>query len=460
MCSKLKTYRVGDIINVTDYVANGSFASLKKNVTYLDYPDYAVLIRLVDYNNNWNGNFIYVDKNSYDFLKKSTVSPNDVIISNVGANFGTVFKAPELNQPMTLGPNTVLLKPDPNFIDQGYLYYSFYSPLGQQKIGNIVSGSAQPKFNKTDFRNLTIELPPLKIQKAIAYVLSTLEDKIELNKKINQTLESIAQAMFKSWFVDFDPIHAKANAKSVDEYDAIAKDLGISRKILNLFPSEFEESELGVIPKGWKINSLSNFITVIKGKSYKSSELQPSSTALVTLKSFLRGGGYRLDGLKQYDGKYKSEQEVKPGELIIAYTDVTQNADVIGKPAIVIEDKNIETLVASLDVGIVRIIKEHFSIGYLFFYFKTELFQNYILGYTSGTTVLHLSKNWIEKHSILTPPKNIIERFDKFCRNVFEQVNENIQETNTLDDIKTLLLPKLLSGEIDVSNLNLEPEDD
>ena len=113
-----------------------------------------------------------------------------------------------------------------------------------------------------------------------------------------------------------------------------------------------------------------------------------------------------------------------------------------------------------MDVGIVRIIKEHFSIGYLFFYFKTELFQNYILGYTSGTTVLHLSKNWIEKHSILTPPKNIIERFDKFCRNVFEQVNENIQETNTLDDIKTLLLPKLLSGEIDVSNLNLEPEDD
>ncbi|HAT8742788.1 TPA: restriction endonuclease subunit S [Legionella pneumophila] len=343
--------------------------------------------------------------------------------------------------------------------EEGILDYIQYY-FSQLSLSPYITGAAQPKLSKKNLEIIEVNLPEKKTRTKINYILNSITKKIELNKKINQTLESIAQAMFKSWFVDFDPVHAKANEKSVDDYDAIAKELGISREILDLFPSEFEETELGLIPKGWKINCLSNFITVIKGKSYKSSELQPSSTALVTLKSFLRGGGYRLDGLKQYNGKYNSEQEVKPGELIIAYTDVTQNADVIGKPAIVIEDKNIETLIASLDVGIVRIIKGHFSIGYLFYYFKTELFQNYILGYTSGTTVLHLSKNWIENHSILTPPLNIIERFDKFCRNVFEQLNENIQETNTLDDIKTLLLPKLLSGEIDVSNLNLEPEND
>lgn len=371
---------------------------------------------------------------------------------------GTVGELAQLARPMAFNQSCYGLDAKKEYLTNDFLYYLLKSKVNNLK--NISHGSVFDTITRDTFKKIEVSLPPINDQNKITHVLSVLDDKIELNKKINQTLEFIAQTIFKSWFVDFDPVHAKANAQSEDEYDAIAKELGISREILDLFPNEFEESELGLIPKGWEFNNLSNFITVIKGKSYKSSELQPSSTALVTLKSFLRGGGYRLDGLKQYGGKYKSEQEVKPGELIIAYTDVTQNADVIGKPAIVIEDKNIKTLVASLDVGIVRVIKEHFSIGYLFYYFKTELFQNYILGYTSGTTVLHLSKNWIVNHSILTPPQNIIEKFDNFCRNVFKKVNENIQETNTLEDIKTLLLPKLLSGEIDVSNLNLEPEND
>ena len=119
---------------------------------------------------------------------------------------------------------------------------------------------------------------------------------------MNQTLEEMAQALFKSWFVDFDPVHAKANASSNADYDQIAKELGISREVLDLFPDEFEESELGMIPKGWDIANLANHIEVIKGKSYKSSELQESRTSLVTLKSFLRGGGYRTDGIKPYTG--------------------------------------------------------------------------------------------------------------------------------------------------------------
>jgi type I restriction enzyme S subunit len=162
--SEWREVRVGDKIKVTDYVANGSFATLKKNVKYLNEENYAILLRLVDFHNKWKGNFVYVDKNSYEFLKKTKVYPNDIIISNVGVNVGTVFKAPNLNKPMTLGPNSILLKCSNEIINK-YIYYYFISRIGQNKIFSIVTGSAQPKFNKTDFRNLRIKLPPLPIQK-------------------------------------------------------------------------------------------------------------------------------------------------------------------------------------------------------------------------------------------------------------------------------------------------------
>ena len=98
---------------VTDYVANGSFASLAENVTYKHTPDYAILIRLTDFNNDFKGPFVFVDKHSYDFLKKSKLEGGEIIISNVGAYTGTVFRAPVLDRPTTLGPNAVML----NFLE-------------------------------------------------------------------------------------------------------------------------------------------------------------------------------------------------------------------------------------------------------------------------------------------------------------------------------------------------------
>jgi len=459
MKSEWKTVTVKDVLYTTDYVANGSFAALKNNVTYLEAKDYAVLIRLVDFNNNWNGPFVYVNKDSYNFLKKSYVEHKDVIISNVGANVGTVFQAPNLNMPMTLGPNSVLIKPDNEDVDRDYIYYFFTSSVGQGKLFAIVSGSAQPKFNKTGLRNIKLPLPPLPIQKKIAHILSTLDDKIELNRKMNKTLEAMAQALFKSWFVDFDPVHAKAQAKSEQELEVAASKLDISKEILDLFPSEFEESEMGMIPLGWAYDTLSNHILVTKGKSYKSSELQESRTALVTLKSFLRGGGYRTDGVKPYTGKYKDEQVIQPGELIMAYTDVTQDADVIGKPAIVLPDEAIDILVASLDVGIVRTKTQKINIMFLYHLFKTKRFQGYILGHTSGTTVLHLAKGWLDGYNILLPSQEIMNRYNKLVSSLFNKLRLNIEEIRSLQKTRDTLLPKLLSGELDVSNINIGRDD-
>lgn len=163
---------MNEIINiVTDFVANGSFKSLNQNVTYVNKPDYARLIRLVDYNNNFSEHSaVYVTKSSYDFLQKSKLTGGEIIISNVGANLGTVFKCPKLSIPMTLGPNAIMVK---SKINDNYLYYYFCSEPGQKNILSLVSGSAMPKFNKTDFKKLTIPVVDEQTQQHIVNTISS-----------------------------------------------------------------------------------------------------------------------------------------------------------------------------------------------------------------------------------------------------------------------------------------------
>lgn len=170
---------------VTDYVANGSFKSLAENVNYEDHEDSTVLIRLVDYNNDFQGNFVYVNNHAYDFLAKSKLFGGEIIISNVGANVGTVFRCPFLNKKMTLGPNSIVVKFKGS---DDFYYYWLKSPAGQHMLHSIVTGSAQPKFNKTNFRDMLVPVPPQKEQEKIASVLSSLDAKIEENKKINKNL--------------------------------------------------------------------------------------------------------------------------------------------------------------------------------------------------------------------------------------------------------------------------------
>lgn len=185
------------LVDVTDYVANGSFSSLKENVQTSSEPDFATMVRLVDYNNGWSGPFSYVDESSYHFLRKTKLEPGDVIISNVGANAGTVFQAPDLSSPLTLGPNSVLCRPrDKEKLNHAFLYYFLKSPIGQTLLSGIISGSAQPKFNKTDLRKLPLPVPPIDDQRATAEVLGALDDKIAANTKLAQAAKELARAEF------------------------------------------------------------------------------------------------------------------------------------------------------------------------------------------------------------------------------------------------------------------------
>jgi len=416
---------------VTDYVANGSFASLKENVTYFEDPNYAVLIRLTDYNRGFDGQFVYIDEHAYNFLSKTQLFGGEIIISNVGANVGTVFKVPYLRKKMNLGPNSIMVKTKGN--DDFYFYW-FSSPNGQESIKSILSGSAQPKFNKTSFRNLELPIPPYKEQKVIAHILSTLDDKIEVNNQINKTLENIAQVIFKQWFVDFEFPNEDGEPYKSSGGEMIA-------------------SELGMIPKGWEVISLDKIVDVKSGYSYKGTDLSESNNAMVTIKNFDRNGGYKKDGLKEIiiSDRVKKHHYIEINDVVVAHTDLTQGAEIIGNPVMVLSKGKYEKLIMSMDV--VKVISKDNDIDNAFIYclLKTDNFKQYALGYVNGTTVLHLSKKAIPQYKLPFPTDiKICKELSAILKTIMMKISLSDNENDNLNLTRDILLPKLMSGEIRV----------
>jgi len=321
-----------------------------------------------------------------------------------------------------------------------YLYYWMCHASNKGHLEQHFTGTTIKHLTGKAIAALEVPCPPLEVQVAMADVLKTLDDRITLLRETNTTLEAIAQALFKSWFVDFDPVHAKMQGRAPE---------GMDEATAALFPDSFGESELGAVPKGWSISSVADVAEIIKGKSYSSKDLVDQyTTALVTLKSFERGGGFRMDGFKPYSGAFKPSQVVTSGDLIVAYTDVTQAAELIGKPAIVVGIEEHDTLVASLDVGIVRPDFSKCGRQFLYGLFKTDLFQSHTLSHTSGTTVLHLAKDGVGSYRFTLPSASLINVFEQIATKLTERKQTNSDQVRTLASLRDELLPRLISGKL------------
>lgn len=321
-----------------------------------------------------------------------------------------------------------------------FKYYAL-SALGLEGMN---ADSAVPGLNREAAHARELRVPDEPEQRAIVGVLGALDDKIELNRRMSETLEEMARALFRSWFVDFDPVRAKAEGRPT----GLPPDLDV------LFPSSFEESELGEIPAGWQVRRLGDLAETVRGRSYRSSELTESDTALVTRKSFARGGGYRPDGLKPYVGEYKIEQIIEPGELVIACTDVTQSADVVGRPAVVPADRRFATLVASLDTLILRPLGSALNlIPFLYHLMSTPSFIQYTYARTSGTTVLHLSREEVPAFEFPAPPPDLMHVFATLITPAYNRMLDSSTESSMLVAQRDALLPRLLSGKVRVGRV-------
>jgi len=368
--------------------------------------------RWIDYSNN------YISESEAKKLRAKIHTPLVTTFAKIG--IALTFNRRRLLRKKTIVDNNLASAvPNTSIIDPIFFYYL----LSTIDFNKISSGTALPYLNFSDIERIPVDIPPIPTQRRIAEILSSLDDKIELNRQTNATLEAIAQAIFKEWFVDFN------------------------------FPGatgEMVESEFGMIPKGWRVGKLGEVCKLSKGVSYKSSELQPSDSALVTLKSINRGGGFNNDGFKEYLGNFKTSQCLVKGDLIFAQTDITQNADVIGSPAIVENPFDYENLVASLDIVKCEPTNEIPSSGTLYYFLQRQEFKDYCLSQTNGSTVLHLRSSEIPNYSMIIPNSSILREFDSIITSIRQIILENNQQNHILRKTCDELLPKLMSGEIEV----------
>lgn len=384
--------------------------------------------------------FEFIPTENYDtWMRRGLPSPGDVVMTTEGP-LGEIAQLD--GRKYALGQRIVTLRGKKDVLDNNFLKFMMQSEFIQQQLLARATGTTVLGIKQRELRQVEMLLPPLDEQRAIAHILGSLDDKIEANRRLNETLEATARAIFKSWFVDFDPVHTKARGEHPPGMDAATA---------ALFPDSFKESALGPIPRGWGVVSIGDHVKAVKGLSYKGDFLADSAddgVPLHNLNSISSKGGYQYSGIKFYAGDYKPRHEVRPGDLIVANTDLTLDLLVIASPAIippVFGDKGI----ISHHVYKVE-IKRGSPLTRLFLYYRIMMrpFRDLLQGYTNGTTVNMLPSDAFERPLFVIPPAELMQRFDALVEPMLDQIEHIYLESRTLAETRDALLPRLVSGEI------------
>jgi type I restriction enzyme S subunit len=309
-----------------------------------------------------------------------------------------------------------------------FYLYNFIKSLDLSKLN---TGTGVPSMTFDSYYNLDIILPELEVQQKIASVLSALDSKIELNNRINAELEAMAKTLYDYWFVQFD--FPDKNGKPF-------KTSG-GKMVWN---GELKRE----IPEGWAVKLLGSEIEIQRGISYTSKEINGDGIPMISLNSFNLNGTYKPDGIKKYSGKYTDKNITKPGDLLIAATDVTRNADIIGR-AILVPDYYSEDLVFSMDIA--KIISKNIPSSFLMMLFNSNHYHNYIKWYASGTIVLHLNLDGTKRYNIEMPTKELLQKYNALYQPIAERIYKTAIENQKLTELRDWLLPMLMNGQVRVN---------
>lgn len=313
-------------------------------------------------------------------------------------------------------------------LDNAYLLYTCLSSIVQDELQSRIRGSTVPRVLKTDILGLQIPLPSLEEQKAIAHILGTLDAKIELNRKTNETLGAMARALFQSWFVDFDPVRAKAEGRDPE----------LPQHLADLFPDSFEDSELGEIPRGWTAGWLSE-VSTLNPKSW-TSKSRTESIHYVDLANTKWG---RIDAVATYsnaDAPSRAQRILRPGDTIIGTVRPGN-----GSYALVTS----EGLTGSTGFAVLRPKAEHYT---ALVYLAATSQQNIdrLSHLANGGAYPAVRPDVVSATTLPIADERIVQSFSAIAGPVLAKIAANEAESSTLATLRDTLLPKLISGELRV----------
>ncbi|MBT8609547.1 restriction endonuclease subunit S [Polynucleobacter paneuropaeus] len=364
--------------------------------------------------------------------KRSKVDKWDLLLTMIGT-VGEVCVVLDESPDFAI-KNVGLLKTS-NELKSKWLYYYLRSSEGKQALNERQKGTTQAYLALGEIRNLPI---PIYKDSSLTYkavkILDSLDKKIDLLNEINQTLESIAQAIFKSWFADFDPVHAKQQGVECT---------GIDKATADLFPNSFVESELGLIPKDWEVKSLDEIATYLNGLALQKFPPKNNEWLPVIKIAQLRKGD--ADGADKAGAYIKSEYIIKDGDVLFSWSGTLEVEIWCGG-------------LGALNQHLFKVSSKNYSKWFYYYWTKyhLEAFRQIAAG--KATTMGHIQRAHLKEAKVLIPPDNLLDAMNHIFSPLVSKIISNAVEAKTLGLTRDTLLPRLISGKLDLSNIEEELE--
>lgn len=405
-------------------ISIGPFGSRMKSDCYVDSGVPVIRGNNISGGKYPEGDFVFITEAKASKLKSSQVSGGDLVFPHRGA-IGRVALIPE-NGRMILSSSLMKVTPSKEHCYPAFLLYFFRSRKGIQELLKNASTVGTPGIGQplTSLKQVQLDLPPLEEQKAIAHILGTFDDKIELNRRSNETLEGIAKALFRSWFVDFNPVRAKAEGRPT----------GLPDEISELFPDSFENSELGEIPSSWKVSNIAGIANVEMGQSPSGESCSMDPVGLPLLNGPTEFGGFCPTPV-QYTSDPK--RYCQSGDLLFCVRGSTtgrmnwsDQSYAIGRGLAAITCSGMDHILMA------RILIE-------------DSLPN-LLAKATGSTFPSVSRKDIESISVFIPTPSVRHLYKEICSSAYQRMALCFKEVSTLIQIRDVLLPRLISGELRV----------
>ena len=357
-----------------------------------------------------------------DRLSKYLVQDGDIVYSRRG-DVEKCALVRKHEDGWLCGTGCLRVRPGNGVVDPLFCSYVLSHPESREWISRHAVGATMPNLNTQILSEVPFLLPALPEQKAIAHILGTLDDKIELNRKSNETLEGIAKALFKSWFVDFDPVRAKAEGRLT----------GLSDEICELFPNSFEESELGEIPSRWKVSTLGEENEIVMGQSPPGHTYNEEGIGL----PFYQGRsdfGFRHPGERVYCSE--------PSRLAAEGSTLMSVRAPVGSI-------NMASKTCCVGRGVASIKSEQGNHAYTYYLMDSiqDLFETYN---SEGTVFGAINKKDLSAIEVVRTSKDLEQEFERFASQIDHRISLSLAESASLTALRDALLPRLISGELRV----------
>ena len=427
MTNKWRTVILGDCIKIND-----AAYSPKEAWPFINYLD----------TGNITGNciseiqYLVVGKDKIPSRARRKVQQGDIVYSTVRPNqrhFGLIKKLPN-NFLASTGFAVISGKEDLALTDFIYWFLAQDHIVDHLQTLAEQNTSAYPSIRPSDIERLELKLPPLPEQRAIAHILGTLDDKIELNRRMNETLEEMARAIFKSWFVDFDPVRAKMDG-SWRRGESLP---GMPAEMYDLFPSRLVDSELGEIPEGWRVGTVGDCFHLTMGQSPPGRTYNDEGEGLPF-----------FQGCSDFGFRYPTNRR-----FCTAPTRIAESEDTLVSVRAPVGDINKAWERCCIGRGLAAL--QHKSGSPSFTYYSVWAIQREIQQYEhTGTVFGAINKEQFKALKTVEPKLAAVDLFETFVLPLDERIRLNVSESRTLAGLRDTLLPKLISGELRVPDAEL-----